>query len=117
MAIILKRGAANKARAWFCKCDTCESELKIIQGDPCATDEVCYNCDANQYYVRYICPVCGAMNVAHTSSSFGIEANAEYKEIILTKEDREEMNSWRQSEYRNKFNKEDRDWINNRCRV
>ena len=55
---ILRKGTAHMVKAWFITCDTCESELRIIEGDPLA-GETCYNCDASQYYIRYICPVCG----------------------------------------------------------
>ena len=70
---ILHEGKLNKRMAWFVKCDTCGSELRIIEGDSNATKEVCYNCDANQYYIRcdanqyyirYICPVCCSNNKA-----------------------------------------------------
>ena len=51
---ILKEGRAHKRRAWFHTCDCCTSELRIIEGDPQA-GKTCYNCDALQYYIRYIC--------------------------------------------------------------
>ena len=111
---ILKEGKAHKHMAWFTTCDTCNSELKILQGDPLATKEVCYNCDARQYYIRYICPVCGSHKIAKTRSSFGDEANAKYQEIILEKEDREEMETWDKVEIKSRS---DLEWINNRFRV
>lgn len=115
MAIILKEGEAHKHMAWFTTCDTCESELKILQGDPLATDPVCYNCDARQYYVRYVCPVCGSRKKAFTSSSFGIKGNARYTEIILEKEDREEMEHW--EEIKDTIDTEDKEFIDCRNRV
>ena len=115
MAIILKKGSAHKHMAWFTTCGTCESKLKILDGDPCSTPEVCYNCDANQYYMRYICPVCGEKNVAFTSSSFGIEGNAIYKEIVLKEEDREDMRSWNDKTVKG-YSKEELDWIMNRSK-
>lgn len=90
---ILKEGRAHTRRAWFATCSCCESELRIIEGDPQA-GETCYNCDASQYYIRYICPVCGHRNVAYTNSSFGEKANARYEKITLVKEDREEIDNW-----------------------
>lgn len=90
---ILKEGRAHKKYAWFHTCDCCESELRIIEGDPLAGG-TCYNCDESQYYIRYICPVCGHHNIAHTKSSFGIEANARYEEIVLLEEDRKEIDNW-----------------------
>lgn len=90
---ILKEGTKHMANAWFHTCDVCESELRIIEGDPLA-GKTCYNCDAQQYYIRYICPVCGGHNVAYTNSLFGEKANAVYREITLTKEDREEIDHW-----------------------
>ena len=90
---ILKEGRMHKRLAWFTTCSCCESELRIIEGDPRA-GETCYNCDAMQYYIRYICPICDHHNVAYTSSSFGKKANAEYKEITLVEEDREEIRNW-----------------------
>ena len=109
---ILKEGKAHKHMAWFVTCSTCESELKILQGDPMATEEVCYQCDRRQYYIRYICPVCGSKKVAYTASAFGTKANAEYSEIVLEKEDREEMKAW---EHIKELRTEDQlKWINNR---
>lgn len=90
---IINEGKVHKANAWFTTCDTCNSELRIIEGDPMAGD-TCYNCDANQYYIRYICPVCGEKKKAWTNSSFGVKANAKYKEIVLQKEDREEIENF-----------------------
>ena len=90
---ILHEGNLNKRMAWFVECDTCGSKLRILEGDPHA-GELCYNRDASQYYIRYICPVCKAKNAAWTRSSFGVKANAEYKGIILKQEDRDEINNW-----------------------
>lgn len=93
---ILHEGMVHKRYAWFTTCDACDSELRIIEGDPMA-GKTCYNCDASQYYIRYICPVCGGKKTAWTSSSFGEEANAEYKEIVLDKEGREEVDDFRKT--------------------
>ena len=79
--------------AWFTTCDTCGSSWRIIVGDSHA-GKLCYNCDASQYYIRYICPVCGSFKSAWTRSSFGMEANARYNEIILEEEDRDEIDNW-----------------------
>lgn len=113
---ILKEGKAHKHMAWFCTCDTCESELRILEGDPLSSDHVCYNCDASQYYIRYICPVCRSLRKAYTSSSFGVKANAQRKEIMLIKEDREEMESWKNFDA-DTLSDEEKKWIANRNRV
>ena len=113
---ILRKGTAHMVKAWFTTCDTCESELRIIEGDPLA-GETCYNCDASQYYIRYICPVCGERKTAWTRSSFGVEANAEYKNIILNKEDREEIEKFKDLENRKGLTDEDVIHLSNRCRV
>ena len=89
---ILKEGRAHKKYAWFHTCDCCTSELRIIEGDPQA-GKTCYNCDALQYYIRYICPVCGPQTVAYTNSVFGKKANARYEAIVLVEEDRKEKGS------------------------
>ena len=109
---ILKEGKAHKHMAWFVTCDTCESDLRILEGDPLSTEDVGYQCDRRQYFIRYICPVCGSKKVAYTASAFGEAANAEYKEIILEKEDREEMEAW--NDIRNLRTEEQMRWINNR---
>lgn len=90
---ILHEGTAHKARVWITRCDTCESDLRIIEGDPHAGD-ICYNCDASQYYIRYICPVCGGLKTAWTESAFGMKANATYEKITLELEDRNEIKNW-----------------------
>lgn len=108
---ILKEGKAHKHFAWFTECSICESKLKILEGDPCSTYETCYNCDRRQYFVRYICPVCGSMELAYTDSAFGQKANAKYEEIILKKEDRDDMESWNDRET---LSEEESVWINNR---
>lgn len=115
MATILREGKLHKHMAWFTTCDTCGSELKMLQGDPLATEEVCYNCDASQYYIRYICPVCGSKKKAYTNSSFGIKGNATYKEVILEERDREDIRSW--DNIKADLSNDDKEWINNRCRV
>lgn len=109
---ILKEGKLNKRHAWFTTCDTCGSELRILEGDPYSTPDVCYQCDRRQYFTRYICPVCHSKKVAYTASAFGEKANAEYKEIILEKEDREEIESWKQNVYH--ISNDDLSWITNR---
>lgn len=90
---ILYEGKAHKRYAWFATCDTCNSELRILEGDPMA-GSTCYNCEADQHYIRYICPVCGGKKTAWTRSSFGEKSNAEYKEIVLNKEDQEEIDNF-----------------------
>ena len=90
---VLKEGKAHTRMAWFHTCEVCDSELRIIEGDPQA-GSTCYNCDASQYYIRYICPVCRSKNIAFTASSFGKKANAEYKKITLNMEDRDEIDNW-----------------------
>ena len=111
---VLKEGKLNKRMAWFTTCSTCGSELRILQGDPMATKEVCYNCDASQYYVRYVCPVCRSLEKAYTNSSFGIKGNARYEEIVLNDEDRDEL-----SENANgtDYLSMEEEWISNRFRV
>ena len=116
MAIVLKEGKINKHMAWFTTCSTCGSELKILQGDPIATDDACYNCDANQYYIRYICPVCKTEQKAYTKSPFRkAEPNARYEEIILEEADRNEMATWEEVE--KTLTEEDKKWINDRSRL
>ncbi len=112
---ILKEGKTHKRCAWFATCSCCTSELRIIEGDPLA-GETCYNCDVLQYYIRYICPVCGQRNTAYTSSSSGKKANARYEVITLIEEDREEIDNWGvQTEVVK--NTEDLQFLRNRCRV
>lgn len=111
---ILHEGKPNKRMAWFVKCNICCSELRIIEGDPHATKEVCYNCDANQYYIRYICPVCHSKNAAWTESSFGVKANSQYKEILLNEEDMNEINNWGDG---SDLTSDEKSHINNRFRV
>lgn len=112
--IILKEGKLHKHYAWVTTCSTCGSKLKILQGDPWATPEVGYNCDARQYYIRYICPVCKQMKEAHTGSVFGVKENATYEQIVLEEWDREEISSWNNRE---RLSEEELAWINNRARV
>ena len=115
---VIHEGKAHKAKAWFTTCDTCNSELRIIEGDPMAGG-TCYNCDARQYYIRYICPVCGRKKIAYTNSSFGLEGNAKYKEIVLEKEDREEIENFdkiREDMMKNGIDKSVEDHLRNRSR-
>lgn len=83
---IVKMGEANKAYVWKTKCSTCESILEFVNGnDPLCGKEVCYNCDASQYYTRYVCPVCHSHKVAFTNSAFGKKGNAEYDKRVVKK--------------------------------
>ena len=110
---ILHEGNLNKRMVWFTTCDDCGSDLRIIEGDPHA-GVTCYNCDASQYYIRYICPVCGGFKSAWTESSFGIKANSKYEEIVLEQEDRDEIDNWGDC---SDLNNDAIKHINNRCRV
>lgn len=112
---VLKEGKLNKRMAWYCACSTCGSELRILEGDPMATDPVCYNCDTSQYYVRYICPVCRSKGKAFTKSCIpGSKANAKYEEILLNLEDMKEIEDFNRFDSEIVLNKEELDWINNR---
>lgn len=95
--VVIKEGKLNKKMAWFTTCNTCGSDLKIIQGDPHATKEVGYQCDRGQYFIRYICPVCKGKKIAYTKY-WGMEGNAIYKEIVLEEKDYEDIDSWNEKE-------------------
>ena len=110
---ILHEGNLNKRVAWFTTCDDCGSDLRIIEENPHA-GVTCYNCDASQYYIRYICPVCGGFKSAWTESSFGVKANSKYEEIVLEQEDQDEIDTW--GDYSD-LNNDAIKHINNRCRV
>ncbi|MBP5595020.1 MAG: hypothetical protein J6Y02_06535 [Pseudobutyrivibrio sp.] len=112
MAKVLKEGTLNKRDAWFCTCNTCGSELRIIQGDPIATDPVIYKCDVGVYRIRYICPVCGQKELAETGPDMYISAKhkAHYKTIIIDQDDLLEIDEWNKVD----LTDEDKEWINRR---
>lgn len=116
---VLKEGKQNRKMAWYCKCSTCGSELRILEGDPMATNPVRYNCDVSQYYVRYICPVCKSKEKAFTKAHYPAspEANAKYEEILLNLEDMKEIKNFERFYSEIVLNKEELDWINNRFRI
>lgn len=114
---VLKEGKLHKRMAWFVSCSCCGSEIRILDGDPMATKPVCYNCDASQYYARYICPVCRSKEVAMTDSSFKDNGNAEYKEIVLTVEDRKELLYFDSFDPEICLTEDEIKWISSRHRV
>ena len=105
---VLKEGKANLREAWFTTCPNCESELKILIGDPHCS-RVFYNCDRRQYWIRYKCPVCNSLQIAHTRSTFGGSCTAEIKvNYALNEKDRIEINSWKDE----KVTEEETHWFN-----
>lgn len=90
---IVVEGKAHTGNVWTTVCPVCDSELRIIEGDPHAS-RLYYNCDRNQYWIRYKCPVCGELEIAQTAA-FGKKANAKYEYgVRLTEKDREDMATW-----------------------
>lgn len=94
---VLREGHANEQYVWEHTCDYCDSDIRIIEGDPRAS-RLFYNSDRQQYWIRYICPVCGSQNIAMTASAFGTpEANATREKVVLSKEDRKDMDTWEET--------------------
>lgn len=80
---ILKEGKGHKAEVYYMTCEFCDSELRIINGDPrsynipgCAPGRV----------LKFVCPICHAQNKKYPDKW-------EYDEL-LTVADKEEMETW-----------------------
>ena len=79
---IIRRCTAHKRKAYFVECKYCDSELRILEGDP----EVSVH-----YTFELTCPVCGERQ------RFCLDYACHEvitRTITLTKEDREEIASW-----------------------
>ena len=90
---VLKKGEAHLHTVWTSICPYCDSKIRILDGDPMS-----YHQWSGQYGVhyifRYICPVCGGQVEQKTYHNY-IENTIEREgDVKLTKEDREEMESW-----------------------
>ena len=85
---IIKRGNAHKRDMFEVKCPNCESEIRIIVGDPHAS-RLYYNVDSREYWVLYKCPVCQALQKGSTFENATYHGN-----YILTQEDREDIDNW-----------------------
>ena len=92
---IIKRGKANKSEVWRCKCPLCETEVKILKGDP---DILKYhNCSGSfREEVKWICPVCETEVVSATAEHHGsaTENLISCKEEVITAEEKELIMSW-----------------------
>lgn len=115
---ILKEGKAHKAKAIYITCDCCKSDLRFFLdlGDP-RVGRICYNCDSYKEWCWYICPVCGKRSLAEWRSPyFKDEVNCRIEEIILEKEDLEEIEQFEYDE----VSDEDKEWLvnqSNRVRI
>lgn len=87
---VLKKGKAHLHTIWTSICPYCDSKIRILDGDPMSYYEW-----HGQYghVLKYICPVCGGQveHRSHSNSNKGIERE---ENVRLTKEDREEIESW-----------------------
>ena len=92
---ILKKGEAHIAKVWRCKCPLCETEVKIIEGDP---EIVKYhNCSGSfREIVTWKCPVCEQEIESKTAENhFSATVNLiSCKKEVLSIEERNEMRSW-----------------------
>ena len=92
---IIKKGKANKSIVWRCRCPLCETEVKIIKGDP---DILRYhNCVGNfSEEVTWKCPVCET----EVESKTGEHRNSSdinvisVKEEIISPEEKALVESW-----------------------
>lgn len=97
---ILKEGKLHKAKAIFCTCNRCGSELRFFldKGDPRVGREK-YNCDSYKRWCSYCCPVCDKINLAEWESPyFKDEVNCRLEEVILEKDDLDEIDSYKDIE-------------------
>lgn len=79
---IVRRCTAHQRKAYFVECKYCNSELRILEGDP----EVHV-----QYTFELTCPVCGERQ--QFCLDYGCN-DVTTRTITLTREDREEIASW-----------------------
>ena len=92
---ILKRGTAHMAEVWRCTCPMCETEVKIIKGDP---EIIKYHNWRGSFKetVTWQCPVCET----EVNSSTGEHNNSSWtnltskKKEVLSKEEKELLDSW-----------------------
>lgn len=91
---IIKKQELHKAKAWFTKCDVCGSEIRLLegQGDP-QVSRLYHNCDSKRSVLYWICPVCDNLQKARFDryEHFITDKQARIEEIVLTEEDRKEI--------------------------
>lgn len=97
---VIKEGKLHKAEAVFITCERCGSDLRLLleKGDP-RVGRKKYNCDSAKKWVVYACPVCNKIGLAEWSSPhFKEEVNCRLEEIVLEKEDLEEIDGYSKQE-------------------
>lgn len=87
---IIKEGNRMKATKWTTTCGFCGSEISWFEGDP-LTSRVGYNCDSGESWSYWQCPVCGMINVAMHGNHITKEENAKTEKVILTLNERKEL--------------------------
>jgi len=97
---VISEGKLHKAEAVFVTCDHCGSKLRLLldKGDP-RVGRKKYNCDSGKEWVVFACAVCDKIGLAeYRSPYFEDEVNCELKEIVLEKEDLEEIKNYKNQE-------------------
>lgn len=92
---IIKKGRAHLAEVWRCKCPMCDTEVKIIKGDP---DIIKYhNCQSSfREEVTWECPVCKTEVLSATGehrTSAWTNVISKQSEVLSHKE-KELLDSW-----------------------
>lgn len=97
---VLVKGEAHKSMQYITECLFCDSRIRILKGDPMSTAEEWDGRNGRSTYrLNYICPVCGCQNEAAETvyASDHNVAKMKRENITLTKEDREEIASWKEN--------------------
>lgn len=80
---ILYAGKAHKRTVWYPVCEFCETKVRIMEGDPYANR---FRNNYNPFIaLKWKCPIC---------EQFNEDYEVKPKTEILTKEDREEIETW-----------------------
>lgn len=100
---IIKEGTAHIEKTGTFNCKFCESEIRIINGDP----RVRFECTSDSYKrILTKCPVCGQY----------IDETIYFIDTYLTIEDKEEMNSWERDKLED-FTDDDLEYIGDYDRI
>lgn len=97
---ILRKGVAHICKKYEVECDFCESKIRFLECDPL------YKLDWNGKYgmheIKFVCPVCkqhnhvGETDYENYDVPGGLQIDNYYH---LTKEDKEEIKTWKNKNY------------------
>ena len=97
---ILKKGTAHICKAYEVECYFCETKIRFLENDPMYRVE--WNGKYGMNEIKFVCPVCKQKNHLgeHDYEGYDVPGGLEIDNYYhLTKEDKEEIKTWKDNHY------------------